>query len=136
MGRSKSTKRIAMGEEAWLVHRRTKDRIKNLRYKIRNIEKVIEYRDNVKRQLIHYKGGKCERCGYNKDCPPAYKFHHINPKEKDFTISKRRLSFASAKKEVDKCKLLCSRCHDEIHYDWWKEQKLQTKIKYKSIIMD
>lgn len=67
-----------------------------------------------KRQAVDYKGGKCEICGYNK-CIAALEFHHKNPSEKDFTISHRSRSFASMKKELDKCMLVCCRCHREIH---------------------
>lgn len=45
----------------------------------------------LKHKLVEYKGGKCEKCGYNK-CEGALHFHHINPDEKDFTISHTNLS--------------------------------------------
>ena len=65
--------------------------------------------------LIAYKGGKCERCGYDKSSR-ALEFHHLNPSEKDFGISKvLTRSIQSLKEEADKCILLCSNCHAEIH---------------------
>lgn len=69
----------------------------------------------IKKMLIEYKGGKCEHCGYDK-CMRALEFHHLNPNEKDFGLS-RCLSknISSLKKEVDKCILLCSNCHAEEH---------------------
>ena len=42
-------------------------------------------------------------------------FHHIIPDEKDFTISSKSYAFERLKKEVDKCILVCSNCHIEIH---------------------
>lgn len=73
----------------------------------------------IKHQLILYKGGKCEKCGYDK-CEGALQFHHTNPLEKDFTISHTNLSqdFGMTEffAEVDKCKLLCANCHSEEHY--------------------
>ena len=46
-------------------------------------------------------------------------FHHLNPSEKDFTISSSiRLSEFDINKyyeEVDKCILVCANCHAEIH---------------------
>lgn len=80
--------------------------------KIRN---VIEWRKRVKMNLVSYKGGKCEKCGYNK-CVRSLEFHHLDPNEKDFTISGKSWSFERLKKEVDKCILVCSNCHNEIHY--------------------
>lgn len=69
----------------------------------------------IKKALIEYKGSKCERCGYNK-CIRALEFHHINPNEKDFGISKCiTKSMSTLKQEVDKCILVCSNCHAEIH---------------------
>ena len=80
--------------------------------KVRN---VIEWRKRVKMNLVSYKGGKCEKCGYNK-CVRSLEFHHLDPNEKDFTISGKSWSFERLKKEVDKCILVCSNCHNEIHY--------------------
>lgn len=78
-------------------------------------EKVIEWRKRKKKELVEYKGGKCEMCGYNR-CINALEFHHKDPNEKDFTISGKSWSFDRLKKEVDKCTLVCSNCHNEIHY--------------------
>jgi len=72
----------------------------------------------LKHKLIEYKGNKCELCGYNK-CEGALHFHHLNPQEKDFTISQRNLGLTNLEefyKEVDKCILVCANCHAEIHY--------------------
>lgn len=71
-------------------------------------------RKQIKQQLVDYKGGSCERCNYNK-CLEALEFHHINPDEKDFTISKGIKNIESLKVEVDKCILLCANCHREEH---------------------
>ena len=75
-------------------------------------------RHALKRHLVAYKGGKCEICGYNK-CVSALQFHHINPSDKDFTISEslRLNDFDIEKyhKEVDKCILVCANCHAELH---------------------
>lgn len=71
--------------------------------------------------LIEYKGGKCERCGYNKSMR-ALEFHHLDPSEKDFGISKQiNRNINDLKKEVDKCILLCSNCHAEIHEELYNE---------------
>jgi hypothetical protein len=76
----------------------------------------------LKIQMVEYKGGKCQNpnCtvlgGYDR-CMGALEFHHIDPKEKDFTPSKlKRYKFNEVvKKELDKCMLLCANCHREIH---------------------
>ncbi len=73
----------------------------------------------VKKELIKYKGGKCERCGYNKSIY-ALHFHHIDPSIKDFSISEyfkknSKIDMDLFKKEVDKCMLVCANCHAELH---------------------
>lgn len=75
---------------------------------------VIDSRRKKKQLLVEYKGGKCERCGYNK-CIDALEFHHLDPLTKDFTISSSNLSLEKQKLEVDKCLLVCANCHREIH---------------------
>lgn len=74
----------------------------------------------LKHKLIEYKGGKCERCGYNK-CEGALQFHHIDPTLKEFTLSHINLNdtnfaFEKVINEIDKCELLCANCHAEQHY--------------------
>lgn len=84
--------------------------------KRKNIERVTERRRKNKEALILYKGSRCERCGYNK-CNGALEFHHLDPKEKDFSISSKGMtkSLENLKKEVDKCIMVCANCHREIH---------------------
>jgi 5-methylcytosine-specific restriction endonuclease McrA len=73
---------------------------------------------NLKRQMVEYKGGECVRCGYKKYFG-ALEFHHLNPSEKDFNPSSlKRYKFDDRiKNELDKCILVCSNCHREIHHE-------------------
>ena len=72
-------------------------------------------RRSMKMQAIKLLGGKCSICGYNK-CIDALEFHHKNPKEKDFKIGAgNTISWDEYKKEAQKCILVCSNCHKEIH---------------------
>ena len=82
-----------------------------------NYECVKTHRHNVKEELVKYKGGKCEICGYDK-CLGALDFHHLDPRQKDFAISNSNIykNFDKLKEEVDKCILVCANCHREIHY--------------------
>lgn len=75
---------------------------------------VIKWRQRKKLLAVHYKGGECQRCGYSK-CAQALIFHHRDPAEKDFTISGVSWSWDRIKNELDKCDLLCSNCHIELH---------------------
>ena len=72
-------------------------------------------RRSMKKQAIKLLGGKCSICGYNK-CIDALEFHHDNPKEKDFKLgSGNTMSWKEYKSEAEKCILVCSNCHKEIH---------------------
>ena len=81
------------------------------------IKKAVDKRRKKLREMaIQYKGGKCIFCGYDK-CIDALEFHHLDPKKKDFGISKDGLtrSWEKTKKEIDKCILICTNCHRELH---------------------
>lgn len=76
----------------------------------------LDRQRNLKQLAIEYKGGCCQKCGYNK-YNGALEFHHLNPIEKDFNIANlKSYAFNSVvKNELDKCVLLCSNCHKETH---------------------
>lgn len=69
---------------------------------------------NQKIEAVKLKGGKCEKCGYNK-CIDALDFHHLDPLKKEIQISATRLSQSKLNEELNKCVLLCSNCHREAH---------------------
>jgi hypothetical protein len=80
-------------------------------------EGVIRWRKRLKEKMVLAMGKSCQCCGYNK-CDKALEFHHIDPSQKDFSLSGVR---ANPKKlsvlieELKKCILVCSNCHKEIH---------------------
>ena len=78
-------------------------------------EAVAEWRRRAKRRLIETAGGSCVLCGYDK-YPGALQFHHLEPAEKKFSISREGVtrSFAELKAEAAKCVLLCANCHAEV----------------------
>lgn len=75
-----------------------------------------ERRRMIKEWALEYKGNKCCVCGYNK-CVDALDFHHLDPSQKEFQLSDRNLSndWRLVRPELDKCVLLCSNCHRELH---------------------
>ena len=82
---------------------------------------TVERQRNFKKQMVDYKGGKCVKCGYDK-CISALEFHHLNPNEKEFTLShlKNYRFDEIIMNELDKCDLVCANCHREIHYELLK----------------
>ena len=77
-------------------------------------------------KIKEQRGGKCIRCGYDK-CIKALEFHHIDPSQKDFTISNDHFKLLEAIEESKKCILICSNCHKELHDNLWdiKDLKLE-----------
>lgn len=83
----------------------------------KNCSAIAQYNKIIlfKEKIIAYKGGACEKCGYDK-CLGALDFHHRDPNEKDFNLGEGRYKKEEdLKAEVDKCDLLCSNCHRELH---------------------
>jgi DNA-binding CsgD family transcriptional regulator/5-methylcytosine-specific restriction endonuclease McrA len=79
------------------------------------IERVSERRRRAKRRLMRMAGGACTLCGYDR-YPGALQFHHLDPAEKRFSISREGVtrSFAELRAEAEKCVLLCANCHAEV----------------------
>ena len=77
---------------------------------------VARRRKQLRERAVHYKVGKCINCGYNR-CQAALDFHHVDPTLKEFGISMDGITRAwdRVQKELDKCVLVCSSCHREIH---------------------
>ena len=84
---------------------------------ITKTEAVKERRRNTKLKLVACMGSKCQICSYNR-CMNALEFHHLNPNEKEFGLGAVRANpknWVSIVSEMQKCILLCSNCHKEIH---------------------
>lgn len=69
-------------------------------------------------EAVKSRGGKCERCGYDKNLA-ALDFHHRDPKTKSFKLDMRsfsNLNLETIEEELNKCDLLCANCHREEHH--------------------
>ena len=89
--------------------RKYKDRVNYLK------QAVAKRRRKIKEFAVHYKGGKCQLCGYGK-YHGALDLHHLDPKTKEFAIGYKGYtrSWAKVKAELDKCILVCANCHREL----------------------
>ena len=68
--------------------------------------------------LTHY-GGKCQHCGIkvNEDNYVIFDFHHLDPKDKEKGPNYvYRYGKETARKELDKCIILCANCHRLEHH--------------------
>lgn len=90
---------------------------KNAKYQCKacwNARTAKTGKDKLK-QLRDERGGRCERCGYDR-CDAALQWHHLDPTQKEFSIGKRRgLDLEQLRAETSKCQLLCANCHSEVH---------------------
>lgn len=60
----------------------------------------------------------CSKCGENRAW--VLDFHHIDPLSKDDSVVNIARSSSSKKKilkEIDKCIVLCSNCHRDLHHN-------------------
>lgn len=79
----------------------------------------ISKKERVKNHILHINNLKikCSICGYNK-CKSALDFHHKDISKKEYNISimiQRGHSLQKILKEIEKCIVVCSNCHREIH---------------------
>lgn len=90
----------------------------NNKYRCKKCEvrRVSKYRSSRKYKEVEKRGGCCSLCGYNK-CVSALEFHHLDPSEKEFQWD--QLTWKSQQiidTELEKCILVCSNCHRELHH--------------------
>lgn len=88
-----------------------------------------------KLELIELKGGKCEICGYDKNLS-ALQFHHRDPTKKELKLDVRTLGnnkMEKILKEFEKCDLVCSNCHFEIHNKEYTKENIKNIINKKPL---
>jgi DNA-binding transcriptional ArsR family regulator len=78
-------------------------------------EGVSRRRRRLKELLVEEAGGRCALCGYHR-CVAALQFHHLDPSAKAFGLAQKGMtrSIKEARREAEKCLLVCSNCHAEI----------------------
>ena len=109
--KEKNLEKLKQYRNEWYERNKTAERLKaKERQSIRRKE-FKEWFNLYKESL------KCTECGFSH--PAALDFHHINPNEKEFTISKLKHFGSKEKllKEIEKCVVLCANCHRIHHYD-------------------
>ena len=78
-------------------------------------DECVKKQQDMKKRMVAYLGGKCIICNYN-DTMGALSCHHTNPLEKEhnlFRLTTRK--WENIVNELNKCVLLCIRCHHELH---------------------
>jgi len=65
----------------------------------------------------HKREQGCVQC--HEDDPICLEYHHTDPSEKEINIAQCK-SKTRALQEIEKCEVLCLKCHDMLH---WEEEK-------------
>ncbi len=85
--------------------------------------KIARWR--LKLAMVRAKGGRCERCGWSGN-PVAFDFHHVDPSLEEVSLNMATQSRVTMLKELEKCILLCTRCHrlehaTENRVEFWEQ---------------
>lgn len=92
-------------------------------------------REAKKIKAIRYLGEKCNNCGENNYI--FLEFHHVDMNDKLSDISSiYTKSWSYIKNEIEKCILLCCKCHKKIHYNFERYKKYKSVIEKKIIDID
>ena len=77
----------------------------------------MTYHQFKKGKCIDYLGGVCVECdGDYRDRPEVYQFDHLKQKKSAIsTLIVGGTAWKDIKLELNKCELVCSNCHAEIH---------------------
>ncbi len=78
-------------------------------------EEGLARSENIEKLVSDARNGGCRACGeIDHSC---LDFHHIDPKKKSFSISRRLLKENAARidDEISKCVVLCKNCHAKFH---------------------
>ena len=86
-------------------------------YKERAKLSGVKLKDRNKKLAIRYKTiVGCLYCGLKH--PAALEFHHLDPLQKEFELSRvKAVGYKKFKEEIRKCIVLCSNCHRIEHYN-------------------
>jgi hypothetical protein len=107
---------IIQNTKKYRKENKEKCNIYNKRHYQKNKEKIKKQYLNNKLILNNLKINGCSMCGYDK-CLSALDFHHIELKLKKFNITTNAMvrKYDILINELNKCVLLCSNCHRELH---------------------
>ena len=85
--------------------------------KLKYINKAKQHRKKAVDNFIDFKKTlSCSKCSEKRWW--VLDFHHLDPTKKEKNLSNmiRSNSFKSVLQEIEKCIVLCSNCHRDLHY--------------------
>lgn len=72
----------------------------------------------IKYRVVQLMGGECSQCGYSRNMANLH-LHHRDPEEKEYDwgqLLRMARRWDEVLVELEKCDLLCSYCHTELHH--------------------
>lgn len=79
------------------------------------INKAREYKKQARESFNEFKAQlKCSNCGESRWW--LLDFHHLDPTKKEKEVVNLVQSPRKLEKEIQKCIVLCSNCHRDLHY--------------------
>lgn len=98
-----------------------------------NTKKVLKYARRMAHILyaIEYLGRYCQICGLDGfEEPWAMDFHHKDESQKLYEVKNKLYNspFSNHKDEIDKCALICVKCHRQNHSNYKMYNELKTEI--------
>jgi len=122
---SENSKKINKVRKRWRKNNPDKQKKYYEKYRERKLKIDKQRREERGEFIDDYKLSKgCAICGYKK-CASALVFHHDNNKDKEFDVStvvKYGGNLNKIKNEINKCRVLCSNCHAELHVKLRKKE--------------
>ena len=107
----------------YYAENRESELTKSQQYHAANKEKIAE-RKKAKRDarslvLLEMNDFRCNDCGEEEHELGFFDFHHVNPNDKEGSISQMLSSsrFERVLEEVKKCVMLCPNCHRRRHME-------------------
>ena len=91
-----------------------KENQRRYRNSILGKKKKEEYYDNCKKIMRDLKINGCSICGYDRYLG-SLDFHHVDEEQKKYYLNMKNIGNKNIVEELNKCILLCSNCHREIH---------------------
>lgn len=109
-------KNNSLYQKKWYSKNKKLQQERNEKIEIRKKEFVLNLKKN----------SKCSMCSEGHFA--VLDFHHLNPSQKDRTISemiKDSVSLEKIKLEIKKCIIVCANCHRKLHYEERLKKDLQ-----------
>jgi len=114
---SRTDRRVKYHQSLCRVCQKNYRREHYINNKQKYIDKAKIYNQNIINWVLEIKqNSSCTKCGEDRHW--VLDFHHLDPNEKDIDVSSlvKTANKQRILDEINKCVVLCSNCHRDLHY--------------------